>query len=115
MNYGPQTPSPLSEPDNLDVIGERKGGGVDMLVATSGVIDDSDQTCERLQAKLNAYLYAAAHPNFANVYPATRDGRVRIFVSDVHSISERARQLIETFSREAYARNVEVRIGNPVV
>lgn len=114
MNSDPQMPSPLTDPDNLDVIGERNDGGVDMLVATSGPLDASDETCERLRAKLSAYLYAAVHPNFVNVYPAARDGRIRIFVSDCHAISERARLLIESFSREAYARNVEVHIGDPV-
>jgi hypothetical protein len=114
MNYSPQKPSALSEPDNLDVIGERKDGGVDLLVATSGPLDASDETCHRLQVKLAAYLHAAVHPNFANVYPAARGGCVRIFVSDAHAISQRARHLIETFAREAHVRNVEVRIGDPV-
>jgi hypothetical protein len=91
-----------------------KMGGVDMLVSTSGPIDATDETCQRLQEKLNAYLYAAVHPNFVNVYPAARDGRVRIFVSDSHAISERARHLIQAFSREAHARNVVVTIGSPV-
>ena len=114
MNTKAQLPSPLTDPDNLDVVGERNAGGVDLLVATAGPLDASDETCQRLQEKLSAYLYAAVHPNFANVYPAARAGRVRIFVSDSHAISERARTLVESFSREALARDVEVRIGSPV-
>ena len=114
MDTRPQTPSPLTDPDNLDVIGERKDGGVDMLVSTAGPLDASDATCGRLQEKLNAYLFAAVHPNFANLYPAARTGRARIFVSDSHAISDRARLLVEDFSREALTRNVEVRIGSPV-
>ena len=114
MNTQAQAPSPLTDPDNLDVIGERKDGGVDMLVATAGPLDASDVTCNRLKEKLSAYLYAAVHPNFPNVYPAARAGRVRIFVSDSHAISDRARLLVEEFSREALTRNVEVRIGSPV-
>jgi hypothetical protein len=114
MNTQAQGASPLTDPDNLDVIGERKDGGVDMVVSTAGPLDASDATCGRLREKLSAYLYAAVHPNFANVYPAAREGRVRIFVSDSHAISERARLLVEDFSREALTRNVEVRIGSPV-
>jgi hypothetical protein len=114
MNSGSQISSPLSEVDNLDVIGERNDGGVDMLVVTTGPLDASDETCERLQQKLDAYLYAAVHSNFANVYPTVRNGRVRIFVSDSYDISQRSRRLIETFSHEAHKRNVEVKIGSPV-
>jgi hypothetical protein len=106
--------SPLTASDNLDVIGERKDGGVDMVISTSGPLDATDETCRLLNEKLSTYLYAAVHPNFANVYPEARKGRVRIFVSDSHSISERARCLVESFSREAFTRNVEVHIGSPV-
>ena len=114
MTLLPPTSSPLSEPDNLDVVGERNDGGVDMVVSTSGPLDASDTTCQHLQTKLNTYLYAATHPNFVNVYPAARTGRVRIFVSDIHEISERARQVVDSVSREALARGVEIRIGSPV-
>jgi hypothetical protein len=114
MSVQVKATSPLSDPDNLDVIGERNDGGVDMLVVTTGPLDASDETCRRLMEKLNAYLYAAVHPNFANIYPAARDGRVRIFVSDSHAVSERAQQLVQSFASEALVRDVEVRVGSPV-
>ena len=114
MSNQPRSSSPLSELDNLDVIGERKEGGVDMLVVTTGPLDASDETCHKLHAKLSTYLHAAIHPNFSNVYPAASTGRVRIFVSDSHAVSERARQVVESMSREALARGVEIRIGDPV-
>jgi hypothetical protein len=114
MSDQPPSASPLSELDNLDVIGERNDGGVDMLVVTTGPLDASDETCQKLQAKLSTYLYAAVHPNFANVYPAASAGRVRIFVSDSHAVSDRARQVVESMSREALTRGVEIYIGDPV-
>lgn len=114
MDHQAEPLSPLTDVDNLDVIGERTGGGIDMVIATAGPLDGSDETCTRLHEKLNAYLCAALHPDFANMYPAASRGRVRIFVSDRNAISERARLLVEQFSLEALARNVEDRIGNPV-
>jgi len=105
----------MSDPDNLDVIGERKDGGVNMLVVTNTFLDDSDATCRHLEKKLRAYLYAATHENFPKVYPAARTGRTRIFVSDRHSVSGRARLVVEVFAKQAMARDVEVRIGDPVV
>jgi hypothetical protein len=114
MSMNVEITSPLSDPDILDVVGERKAGGVDMLVVTAGPLDASDETCQRLMEKLTAYLHAAVHPNFGNVYPAARNGRVRIFVSDSNAISQRAQALVQSFAVEALARDVEVRIGNPV-
>jgi hypothetical protein len=114
VNDRPPSSSPLSELDNLDVIGERNDGVVDMLVVTTGPLDSSDETCLKLEAKLSTYLHAALHPNFPNVYPAAGTGRVRIFVSESHAISDRARQVVESMSKEALARGVEIRIGNPV-
>jgi hypothetical protein len=104
-------PFPLSDPDNLDVVAELTDGGVDMLVVTIGPLDESDETCRRLREKLSSYLYAAVHPNFPNVYPEARNGRVRIFLSDAHAISDRAAQVVQEVSREALARGVELRLG----
>jgi hypothetical protein len=106
--------SPLSPPDNLDVVGERNEGGVDLLIVTSGPLDASDETSRCLEEKLNTYLYASTHEKFAAVYPAASGGRIRIFVSDRHPLSVRARQIVEAFAREALSRNIEVKIGHPV-
>jgi hypothetical protein len=103
--------SPLSDLDNLDVVAELKDGGVDMFVVPTGPLDASAETCQRLREKLSAYLSAAVHPNFPNVYPEARNGRVRIFVSDSHAISDRASQVVQEVSREALTRGVEIRIG----
>jgi hypothetical protein len=114
MGVATQAASPLSAPDNLDVIGERKGGGVDMLVVTTATLDDSDETCRHLELKLNAYLIAAIHDNFPKVFPAAHTGRTRIYVSNRHVVSDRARRVVEAFAEQALMRNVEVRIGDPV-
>jgi DNA-binding transcriptional LysR family regulator len=109
----PREHMPLSEADSLDIIGERREGGVDLLIVATGPLDSSNEVCRRLEEKLNTYLYAATHPNFAAVHPAAHSGRTRIFVSDAHAVSDRARRIIEAFAQEALARNVEVRIGHP--
>jgi hypothetical protein len=85
-----------------------------MLIVTTGPLDGSDETCALLRAKLDSYLYAATHANFASRYPAARSGRIRIFVSSTHSVSECAHQLVEAFAKEALIRNVEVKVGDPV-
>ena len=85
-----------------------------MVVATTGPLDASDETCQKLLVKLSTYLYAATHQNFSVVYPAASAGRVRIFVSDSHAVSDRARQIVESMSKEASALGIEIRIGSPV-
>jgi len=104
----------MSGPDNIDIVGERKDGGVDLVVVTSAPLDESDTTCQHLELKLGAYLLAAVHPNFPKVYPSAKGGLTRIYVSDRHGVSVRARQVIEAFTKQALAHNVTVQIGNPV-
>ena len=47
---------PLSDAANLDVAGVRQTGGVDLVIACSGPLDESDQTIELLSQKVRNYL-----------------------------------------------------------
>jgi hypothetical protein len=49
-----------------------------MLVVTTGPLDASDETCQKLLAKLSTYLHAAVHPNVANLYPAASASMTRL-------------------------------------
>ncbi len=63
-------PSPIQNVDAFDVIGERRGDGVDLVVTCSGPLDSSSNTLNLLEAKVNAYLATVAHPRFSQTYQA---------------------------------------------
>src|SRR6187397_3174344 len=82
---------PLTDADNLDVVGVRKTGGVDLVVTCSGPLDGSDQTISLLSQKVKNYAQLAKNPNLFTHFNA-ESGPVRIFVSCEFAVSPRANQ-----------------------
>jgi len=105
---------PIQNLDSLDVVGERKDGGVDLLISCSGPLDDSPATLRLLAQKVANYLTGAAHANFSNVYPAAKRGPVRIFISCDYVVSEGARREIASLAQRAATMGVELKLGSPV-
>lgn len=71
---------PIADPDQLDVVGVRRDGGLDMVISCSGRIDDSPRTREMLRAKVGNYLNAAADPKLREHYKVHADAPVRIVI-----------------------------------
>jgi hypothetical protein len=60
---------PIQNLDAFDIVGERKDGGVDLVVSCSGPLDTSSTTLGLIERKVRAYLVTIAHENFARIYP----------------------------------------------
>jgi hypothetical protein len=86
---------PIQNLDAFDIVGERKDGGVDLVVSCSGPLDSSITTLGLIERKVRAYLATIAHENFARIYPAAEFGAVRIFISCECHVSGAARELID--------------------
>jgi hypothetical protein len=97
----------LTDADNLDVVGVRKTGGLDLVVSCSGPLDDSDQTIELLSQKIRNYAQLALSPNLFTHYNA-ESGPVRVFVSSEFAVSPRAGKTIEALRDELAAHTVEL-------
>jgi hypothetical protein len=65
---------PIQNVDAFDVVGERRDGGVDLVVSCSGPLDSSPRTLELIERKIVAYLVTIAHANFARTYRAAERG-----------------------------------------
>jgi hypothetical protein len=100
---------PLTDADNLDLVGVRQAGGVDLVVSCSGPLDESDQTIELLSQKIKNYAQLALNPNLFTHYNA-ESGPVRIFVSCEFAVSSRAGKTIEALREELAAQAVELRL-----
>jgi hypothetical protein len=105
MNH-PQE-QPLTDADNLDAVGVRKGGGVDLVITCSGPLDDSSQTLELLAQKVRNYTQLAANPNLFRHFDAEA-GPVRIFVSCQFAVSDRAKQTLDALRLELVAGQPEL-------
>jgi hypothetical protein len=101
---------PIQNLDSLDLVGERKEGGVDLVIVCSGPLDESADTLRRIDQKIRGYITAATKTGFASAYPAALDGPTTIFLSCDHPISTGALGLINELGRIAGLQNIEVQI-----
>jgi hypothetical protein len=99
---------PIQNLDAFDIVGERKEGGVDLVVSCSGPLDSSTTTLDLIERKVGAYLVTIAHENFARIYPAAEFGPVRIIISCEHHVSGAARELIDSLGVTASKQGVSL-------
>jgi predicted Zn-dependent peptidase len=99
--------SPLSDADNLDAVGIRNGGGVDLVITCSAPLDDSNPTIELLARKVRSYAQLASNPNLFQHFDA-EVGPVRIFVSCEFDVSDRAKQTLDSLRQEFVAGQPEL-------
>jgi len=97
---------PIQNIDAFDVVGQRKDGGVDLVVSCTGQLDSSSGTLELIERKIAAYLVTIAHPNFVRTYRAAERGPVRIFISCEFSISVAAQAIIDALAVKAAKQGV---------
>lgn len=97
---------PIQNLDAFDIVGELKGGGVDLVISCVGPLDSSATTLILIERKVMAYLATIAHERFAQVYPAAKSGFVSIYISCEYYVSPPARDLIERLRVIASKRGV---------
>jgi hypothetical protein len=102
-------PPPLTNADNLDVVGVRQTGGVDLVISCSGPLDESDQTIALLSQKVRNYLQLALNPKLFTHYNA-ESGPVRVFVACEFTVSPRAGRSLEALREELAVHAVELRL-----
>jgi hypothetical protein len=99
---------PIRNLDAFDIVGERKDGGIDLVVSCRGPLDSSTTTLGLIEQKVRAYLVTIAHENFARIYPAAKFGPIRIYVSCEHHVSGAARELIDSLGVTASKQGVSL-------
>jgi hypothetical protein len=107
--------APIQNLDAFDIVGERNDGGVDLLVVCSGPLDDSAQTQDLIRQKVQNYLDTAAHPNFAKVYPAAKEGPVSIVVACQHEISAVSQRTIDELTLKGTGMGITITVDRSAV
>jgi len=100
--------SPINNPDVCDIVGVRKGGGIDLAITCSGSLDDSDETIHRLMTKIENYIAAATDPSFLSEYPNVTPGTTSILVFCQWMVSDRARDLINSMATMAKQKGIDI-------
>jgi hypothetical protein len=97
---------PIQNINAFDVVGQRKEGGVDLVVSCTGPLDSSPATLELIERKIVAYLVTIAHANFARTCRAAERGPVRIFISCKYFVSVAAQEIIDALHVKAAKQGV---------
>jgi hypothetical protein len=103
--------SPINNCAVFDILGARRGGGVDAVVVCSAPLDGSQATLRSLSLKIRSYLHEMASDNFVRQFGT---GPTRIFVSCSYAISPEAKQRITDLALEAARQDVLLLLGEPV-
>ena len=76
--------------DQVDLMAERKDGGLDLFIISSGSIDDSPDTQKLLLDKVDNYLCYVNSKTFAAEFPKIKKNKVTI----IFELAEPAPQLL---------------------
>lgn len=98
---------PIQNLDAFDIVGERRGGGVDLVVVCSGPLDDSVDTLDLLRIKVENYLREVASQGFRARFAGAS---VTIFISCSHFVSDAAHGLIDTLRERASNHGVGLQL-----
>lgn len=72
---------PIQDIDNVDVVGKRKDGGVDLLIVASSKLDGSPEHQRLLLAKIESYLAQLNTSEFQAEFNHPRPDQVNIILS----------------------------------
>jgi hypothetical protein len=90
MNIDP----PIQNVENIDLLGERNDGGIDLIIVASGPLDGSSTTLNLLEQKIRNYVTELSSPSFINEFGSS-DNKFAIYIVCEYSIDPAALNLIE--------------------
>jgi|SRR5688572_14512035 len=86
---------PIQNIDNLDIVGKRKDGGVDLVIVASSKLDGSPEHQRLLLAKIESYLAQLNTPGFQAEFNHPRPEQVNIILSCNEAPDPIVLQLVE--------------------
>lgn len=100
--------SPIGEPDKIDLIANRRDGGVELYVVVSSRMDGSEATRDVFERKIRNYCQYVSSADFAEEFGVPSPKRVCICV---HSKWEVPESLILLLSRIGAEENVPAELA----
>ena len=70
----------IQDPNSIDLLGQRRDGGVDLVIVSSGPLADSPESQKLLLDKVEAYLSYINSPGFSREFPRATPNNTRILL-----------------------------------
>ena len=103
---GREHPIPLETIDRIDVLSEQKDGKICMSIITSGYLDDSERTKDRLIKKINNYLSMVNTEEFEEDFGHDVAKRVIIEIVLTESPSQEVMKLIKNIQGQLLSHKI---------
>lgn len=101
---------PIQDLDSLDIVGKRRDGGVDLVIAVSQPLDGSANTLDAIRRKIGYYLDVIDEPEFQREIGDPPRDRTSIILSCGFPIHPWAAEVIAECQTAAARRGVRVAV-----
>lgn len=92
--------SPVGDPEQIDMIGERLDGGVDLMIVVCRPLDQSQETADVFGRKVRNYCQSVASTDFAGEFGPPSEPRVCIAVRSDREVPEALILLVSRIGAE---------------
>lgn len=105
---------PIQELDSIDLTGQRRDGGLDLVIVASQPLDDSPETLESIRRKVGTYLTAIGLEEFqAEMGNPPRD-KTTIILACEHPIHPKALAVLAQCRATAAAQGVRLEVRKSI-
>jgi hypothetical protein len=105
---------PIQKLDEIDIIGKRIDGGVDLIITVSQPLDDAPDTLQRIRRKVDTYLNAIAMEGFQSEYGFPPSSKTAIVIVSDYAVHSVARIVIEECRTLAATRAIRLEFLNTI-
>ena len=102
--------APINDVTKLDLLVERKDGGVDMCIVAQGVVDGSRETLDLLETKVRNYVREALDSSFRENYGGIAPDRIQILFESRFAVDAAALSLISRLASEVSAAGLRLKV-----
>src|SRR5688572_27402266 len=99
---------PIQQLDSVDLTGKRRDGGVDLIIVASQPLDDSNETLECIQQKVETYLAVIDCDAFQSEMGHPPRDKIAIIIACDFPIHARALKVIEECQASAAGQGVKL-------
>ena len=109
LGGGPK-PLPIQNPEGIDLVGKRRDGGVDMVIAASGPLDDTPELLQMIRRKVELYLSVTAREDFQADMGHPAPENISILLVCSHEIHPQAAAVIEECRKQVHACGLKMEV-----
>jgi hypothetical protein len=103
---------PIQNPGQIDILGRRTDGGVDLVIVVSGPLENTADHLEQVEAKVQNYICEITSPNFLEQFPRN-DALRQILLVTEYAVDQAILASIDSLRRPAADARAVLKVVTP--